>query len=63
MLLSAYIGSRSRPRIMTVDAHAESVDFYLKSNFQFFSDADKDSDTRVMYFDLARFKIQLGEEK
>lgn len=43
-------------RFITVDAHKDAVGFYLKCGFTFFTEADRDDDTRLMYFDLKPFK-------
>jgi GNAT superfamily N-acetyltransferase len=48
--------NRTGCRIMTVDAYAEAVGFYLRNGFQFFSEDDSSADTRAMFFDLMRFK-------
>lgn len=37
---------------MTVDAYRDALGFYEKSGFTFFTDSDKDDETRVMYLDL-----------
>lgn len=41
---------------LTVDAHKDEVGFYVKCGFSFFTDNDRDEDTRLMYFDLKPFK-------
>jgi GNAT superfamily N-acetyltransferase len=42
-------------RFITVDAYKNAFDFYLKNNFDYLSDDDKNEQTRLMYFDLKRF--------
>lgn len=37
---------------ITVDAYKQSLRFYEKNGFKYFTDADKDADTRQMYFSL-----------
>ena len=50
-------GNRSGCRFLTVDAYADAVGFYEKrGGFKFFTDADINDDTRLMYFDLKPFK-------
>lgn len=39
-------------RFMTVDAYRDALGFYEKCGFTFFTDSDKDDETRVMYLDL-----------
>ena len=47
---------------MTVDAYADATGFYEnKGKFKFFTDLDKDDDTRLMYFDLKPFKDNLEQ--
>ena len=49
--------NRTGCRFLTVDALASATGFYqAKGNFRFFTDADKDDDTRLMYFDLKDFE-------
>ena len=49
-------GNRTGCRIITVDALTSATGFYqTKGDFRFFTDADKDDDTRLMYFDLKDF--------
>ncbi len=44
-------------RFLTVDAVAAATGFYqLKGGFRFFTEHDKDDDTRLMYFDLKDFR-------
>lgn len=42
-------------RFITVDALAAAVAFYEKKGFRFFTEQDKDEDTRLMFFDLKNF--------
>ena len=42
-------------RFVTVDALSTAVNFYQKNGFQFFTEQDKDEDTRLMFFDLKNF--------
>ena len=42
-------------RFITVDAYKNAFDFYLKNNFDYLSDDDKNEQTRLMYFDIKRF--------
>lgn len=37
---------------ITVDAYKQSLRFYEKNSFQYFTDTDKNADTRQMYFSL-----------
>jgi predicted GNAT family N-acyltransferase len=49
-------GNRTGCRFLTVDALASATGFYqAKGNFRFFTEKDKDDDTRLMYFDLKDF--------
>jgi len=52
--------NRTGCRFITVDAYNDNatINFYTKNGFQFLWGEDKDSDTRIMYFDLKRFKDQ-----
>ena len=48
--------NRSGCRFLTVDALASATGFYeAKGDFRFFSDADADDATRLMYYDLKDF--------
>lgn len=42
-------------RFVTVDALSTAVAFYEKNGFQFFTEQDKEDDTRLMFFDLKNF--------
>lgn len=49
-------GNRTGCRFVTVDALTVATGFYEHNSFRFFTDKDKDDDTRLMYFDLKDFK-------
>lgn len=40
-------------KLITVDAYAESLNFYEKLGFQYLTDSDQGQETRQMYFDLS----------
>lgn len=42
-------------RFVTVDALSTAVAFYEKNGFHFFTEQDKDDETRLMFFDLKNF--------
>lgn len=42
-------------RFLTVDALDSAIRFYEKNGFQFFTELDKDDETRLMFFDLKNF--------
>ncbi len=44
--------NRTGCKYITVDAYKKSLGFYEKNDFKYFTDKDKDLDTRQMYFDL-----------
>jgi len=44
--------NRTGCRYITIDAYRASLSFYEKNGFQYLTSKDKDSDTRLMYFDL-----------
>jgi hypothetical protein len=48
-------GNRTGCRFVTVDALTTATGFYERNKFRFFTDKDKDDDTRLMYFDLKDF--------
>jgi hypothetical protein len=52
--------NRTGCRFITVDAYntEEALGMYMKNYFAFMTDEDKDNETRIMYYDLAR---SLGE--
>lgn len=50
-------------KLITVDAYDQSLGFYEKLGFTYFTDADKGEDTRQMYFDLTPIINTIIEEK
>lgn len=48
-------GNRTGCRFVTVDALTSATGFYERNSFRFFTEKDKDDDTRLMYFDLKDF--------
>ena len=48
-------------RFITLDAYAEAVGFYQKNGFDFFTDKDRNDNTRLMFFDLKPFKDALKD--
>ncbi len=44
-------------RFLTVDALKTASLFYKKNGFEFFTDLDKDEDTRLMFYDLKNFCV------
>ena len=42
-------------RFLTVDALSSATKFYEKNGFQFFTELDKDDETRLMFYDLKNF--------
>lgn len=48
--------NRTGCRYITVDAYGASLSFYEKNGFKYLTSKDKDSDTRLMYFDLIVLK-------
>lgn len=51
--------NRTGCRFLTVDAYNEDdvLPYYLKNDFQFFSNKDENKRTRAMFFDLKRLRI------
>lgn len=49
-------GNRTGCRFITVDALTTATGFYEHNSFRFFTEKDKDDDTRLMYFDLKDFQ-------
>lgn len=47
------IDNKTGCRFLTVDAYADAIPFYLKNGFIPLNNEDADSDTRLLYFDLA----------
>jgi GNAT superfamily N-acetyltransferase len=56
--------SKSGCRFLTVDAYnkPEILNFYLKCNFTFYTEKDKNRQTRTMKFDLKPFSDQLNAD-
>lgn len=48
--------NRTGCRFLTVDALSSATGFYEHNDFHFFTEADKDDYTRLMYFDLKAFQ-------
>jgi GNAT superfamily N-acetyltransferase len=46
---------------LTVDAYGQSLEFYQKNGFEYFSSKDKDKDTRQMYFSLVDLARLIGK--
>lgn len=44
-------------RFITVDALNTATDFYKKNGFMFFTELDKDEETRLMFYDLKNFEL------
>ncbi|MBL4754389.1 MAG: GNAT family N-acetyltransferase [Flavobacteriales bacterium] len=44
--------NRTGCKYLTVDAYLRSLRFYEKNGFEYLTEKDKDSETRLMYFDL-----------
>lgn len=42
-------------RFLTVDALNSAIPFYEKNGFRFFTESDKDDETRLMFYDLINF--------
>lgn len=49
-------GNRTGCRFITVDAYCDAVGFYQKCGFDFISEKDRGDATRLMFYDLKRFK-------
>ena len=47
------IDNKTGCRFLTVDAYANAVPFYFKNGFIPLNEDDADSDTRLLFFDLA----------
>lgn len=43
-------------RFITVDALASATSFYEKNGFRFFTETDKEDETRLMFYDLKSFE-------
>lgn len=48
-------------KIITVDAYSQSLNFYENLGFKYFSDSDKENDTRQMYLNLTPIITALHE--
>ncbi|MBN1603229.1 MAG: GNAT family N-acetyltransferase [Chitinispirillaceae bacterium] len=50
-------------RFITVDAYnnPDTLNFYEKNDFEFFTSEDEQEDTRAMYFDLIRIILKKSE--
>ena len=46
------VNNKTGCRFLTVDAYAAAIPFYQKNGFVPLNDDDKDSPTRLLYFDL-----------
>lgn len=51
-------GNRTGCRFLTVDAYSQAVGFYLKAGFDFITDKDSGSETRLMYYDLKKYILE-----
>jgi len=51
--------NRTGCRFITVDAYntEQAINFYKKNDFDFLIDKDKGTRTRIMYFDLMRYRL------
>lgn len=47
-----FVDNKTGCRFITVDAYSDAIGFYLRNNFTFLNDDDKDRHTRVLFFDL-----------
>lgn len=47
--------NRTGCRFLTVDAYSAALPFYVKNDFKFFTEDDKENHTRLMYYDLQDF--------
>ena len=52
--------NRTGCRFITVDAYNDeaTLNFYKKNGFDFLWNADKNDNTRIMFFDLMRFEVE-----
>jgi GNAT superfamily N-acetyltransferase len=55
--VSFTINNKTGCRFITADAYKVALEFYKRNGFDFLTDADKDEDTRLMYFDLFTFRL------
>lgn len=51
--------NRTGCRFITVDTYQESLPFYERNGFQYFTDKDANEDTRSMWFDLITFQLKV----
>jgi predicted GNAT family N-acyltransferase len=51
--------NRTGCKFITVDAYRQSLEFYEKNGFDYLTEDDRNSDTRLMYFDLALIREPL----
>jgi hypothetical protein len=49
-------GNRTGCWFITVVAYAKATGFYIKNNFDFFTEKDRKDATRLMFFELKPFK-------
>jgi len=56
--------NRTGCRFLTVDAYnkPDVLNFYKKNDFAFFYEKDSEKQSRAMYFDLKRYRIDLGQQ-
>ncbi len=57
--LNRKVNNRTGCRFLTVDAHRDAIGLYEKCGFSFFTESDRDEETRLMYFDLKLFSDAL----
>ncbi len=55
--------SKTGCRFLTVDAYnnPDTLNFYKKNDFEFFTSDDENDSTRAMYFDLIRIILKKNE--
>ena len=56
------ISNKTGCRFITLDAYAESIGFYQKNGFDFFTEKDNGEATRLMFFDLKPYKDALPKD-
>lgn len=49
--------NRTGCKYITVDVYSKSLTFYSRNGFNYLTETDISSDTRVMYFDLSLMKL------
>lgn len=47
-----FIDNKTGCRFITVDAYSDAIGFYQRNNFSFLNDDDKESRTRLLFFDI-----------